>query len=208
MKLYYFDIYGRAEPTRFLLAHAKVDYEDVRITGEKFAELKTTGELEFGQVPALTHDGKHLCQTWSILRYLGKLHGYYPEDPVQAWKVDSTLDAVEDYLQQYFKMIFEKDEEKKEVLKAAWLKFAGQWLHVIEKRLEQNESQHYVVGSKMTIADFALACVAFNLILNEANPNFEDTKPHMEKFPILVAYAAHLKEDLKEHLEKRAVRPY
>jgi hypothetical protein len=49
MKLYYFDIYGRAESIRFLLAHAKVEYENVN-AGPLMPELKKT-RLEFGQVP-------------------------------------------------------------------------------------------------------------------------------------------------------------
>jgi hypothetical protein len=32
MKLYYFDIYGRADSIRFLLSHAKVHYENVLIS--------------------------------------------------------------------------------------------------------------------------------------------------------------------------------
>lgn len=46
MKLYYFDIYGRAEPIRALLHHAKIDFEDIRLTQDQFKEMKP--ECEFG----------------------------------------------------------------------------------------------------------------------------------------------------------------
>ncbi len=46
MKLYYFDIYGRAESIRFLLSHAKVEYENVN-AGPIMADLKKD-KLEFG----------------------------------------------------------------------------------------------------------------------------------------------------------------
>ena len=68
MKLYYFDIYGRAESIRFLAAHAKVEIETVLVSnevvpcenGESMAVLKESGKLEFGQVPMLEVEGKHL----------------------------------------------------------------------------------------------------------------------------------------------------
>lgn len=138
MKLYYFDIYGRAEFIRMLLHHTKVEFEDIRINGEKLQELKDSGVLEFGQVPLLEHDGKQLVQTWSILRYLGKIYGYYPEDAGQAWRVDSTVDAVDDFFTQYFKLHHENDEEKKKVALENWIKFSTNWLSVIEKRIENN----------------------------------------------------------------------
>jgi glutathione S-transferase len=118
MKLYYFDIYGRAESIRFLLAHAKVEYENVHV--KDMAALKPS--LEFGQVPMFEVDGKHLIQSWSILRYLGRQHGYYPQDLDTAYIIDSTIDAVEDYFGAYFKFNFESNEEKKAIFKENWLK--------------------------------------------------------------------------------------
>jgi hypothetical protein len=41
-ELIYFGGYGRAEPIRMLLAHAQVKYDDVRITFEQFAEMKSS----------------------------------------------------------------------------------------------------------------------------------------------------------------------
>ena len=56
MKLYYFDIYGRAEAIRLLLHHAKVEYVDERLKGQEFVELKP--KFEFGTVPVLEDNGK------------------------------------------------------------------------------------------------------------------------------------------------------
>ena len=53
MKLFYFDIYGKAESIRMLLTHSKVQFEDVRIPRADIPQMKESGELEFGQVPML-----------------------------------------------------------------------------------------------------------------------------------------------------------
>ena len=87
MKLYYFDVYGRAEPFRFLLWHAKAEYEDVRIAREDWPKFKEehAADLEFGQVPVLEVDGVFHSQSNAILRYLGNRFGYYPTDAYQSW---------------------------------------------------------------------------------------------------------------------------
>ena len=40
MKLVYFNVRGRAEVARLILAHAGADYEDSRIQGEQWQEYK------------------------------------------------------------------------------------------------------------------------------------------------------------------------
>jgi len=98
MKVYYFEIYGRAEPIRILLNHAGVEFENICLTMEAFAEFKKdTTKCPFGQLPVLEIDGKFLAQGGSILRYLGGLHGYYPEDPELRFKADQTCDLVDDF---------------------------------------------------------------------------------------------------------------
>src|SRR4051794_10670016 len=98
MKLYYFDVYGRGEAIRALLSLAKVPFEDVRLDYEKFMKLKSEGKFEFGQIPVLENNGKQYNQTNSVLRYLGKQYGYYPTDNELAWKVDSSCDALADFM--------------------------------------------------------------------------------------------------------------
>ena len=58
IKVHYFDIYGRAEPIRMLLAHKKVEFEDHRFAREDWPKLKEELNLEFGQVPMIEVDGK------------------------------------------------------------------------------------------------------------------------------------------------------
>ena len=204
MKLYYFDIYGRAESVRFLAAHAKVPIETVVVNGESMGALKEAGKLEFGQVPMLEVDGKHLAQSWAILRFLGRQHGYYPTDANAAYQVDSTIDAVEDFLGSYFKFNFEADADRKKAAKETFMtKFLPNWLNAIEKRITKNSSQKYIVGDKMTIADFALGSVGFNILLNEANPTYAETWEIIKDREVLKAYANSQREELKEYLASR-----
>jgi glutathione S-transferase len=87
MKLYYFDVYGRAEPMRMALHKYGVQFEDVRLTPEQFGELKTTGKLEYGQVPALElDDGTMLCQSAAIQRYIELKYSDNDQDPMLAYE--------------------------------------------------------------------------------------------------------------------------
>ena len=56
VKVYYFDIFGKAEPIRMLLSKAGVAFEDVRLTDEQLAGLKAEGALDYGQVPMVELD--------------------------------------------------------------------------------------------------------------------------------------------------------
>ena len=100
LELFYFDIPGKGEAIRLAAAHAKLDLEDVRVTRERFLEMKKSGELKYGQMPALRVDGKTIVnQSASIMRYLGRIAKpglLYPEDPLKAAFVDSIIDQEND----------------------------------------------------------------------------------------------------------------
>jgi len=58
-KLHYYEIFGRAEKIRMLLAHAKVPFEDFKfLTPEFYATKKYTDLCEFERVPVLEYKGK------------------------------------------------------------------------------------------------------------------------------------------------------
>ena len=207
-KLHYFAGYGRGEALRMLLAHAKVELENVNYTIESLPDAKNSGNLEFGQLPVLEHDGKFFSQSNAILRALGKIYGYYPEDPFTAYRVDSTIDLVGDLLTQYYKAAFYASGELQKTL---FSEFYGKTLptffEALQKRIDQNSSPDKVVGDKMTIADFALASVAYSSFMNESNPSKAEQFTVLEKFPKLLDYFTGLGETMKEYLETRPKCP-
>ena len=75
-------------------------------------------ELEFGQLPTLEmDDGSVMSQSNSILRALGMSYGFYSEDPIEMWLIDSTIDACYDIFPKMAPVHFApSDDVKKEVL--------------------------------------------------------------------------------------------
>ena len=115
--LSYFDVGGRAEPMRLLCAHAKVEFEDRRLTFEEFGALKAEGKVD--KLPLWTlDDGTVLNQSQSILRLLGSQNGYYPDDVMNRYYCDNVLDAVGDLLAAGFSMRFYKPEVSEEEMKS------------------------------------------------------------------------------------------
>ena len=96
-KLYYFDIHGGAgESIRNAFRVAKIPFEDVRVKHGDWPQLKGSDKCIFGQMPILEIDGQVFAQSMAILRYVGKITGLYPEDPIEALRVDEILDSIID----------------------------------------------------------------------------------------------------------------
>jgi len=98
--LKYFPIAGRAEPIRLAMMLGNLRYVDQRIPGPEWEE-KHKASMPYGQVPVLVVDGRNVCQTKAILRYVGKIAKYdgaslYPKDALVAAQVDELLDAFDD----------------------------------------------------------------------------------------------------------------
>eukprot|EP00049_Salpingoeca_infusionum_P002725 m.59193 g.59193 ORF g.59193 m.59193 type:complete len:210 (-) comp11756_c1_seq2:115-744(-) len=92
IKVTYFNGAGRAEAMRVLLHLAGIDFEDERIAGVDWPTVKPT--MPLGQMPVLTVDGKPHTQSMAGARYAAKLAKVYPEDPLQALKVDEFVEIV------------------------------------------------------------------------------------------------------------------
>jgi glutathione S-transferase len=154
LKLTYFDFDGgRAEPARLAMHIGGIPFEDFRFSYDQFEEVRKS--TPFGQVPTLEVDGKLITQSNAINRFVGKLAGLYPSDPLQALLCDEVMDAVEDVsvkLSPTFRMQGEEQKRAREALVAEvfpkYLKWAG-------ARLAEQGGE-YFADNRLTIADLKI----------------------------------------------------
>lgn len=152
LKLSYFDFHGgRGEVARIALFIGKIPFEDDRFPFSEWPVRKPN--TPFHAVPVLAIDGVELAQCNGINRYVGKLTGLYPEDPLQAAFCDEAMDLVEDWAPKILATFGIKDPEE---LKAARTALAEGplpfFLKAAEARLEARGGA-YFADSRLTVAD-------------------------------------------------------
>eukprot|EP00347_Sterkiella_histriomuscorum_P018302 403346025 len=211
MKLHYFNVYGRAESLRMLFFKAKLPITEVPITYEEWPKLKNSGFFEFNQIPVLEmSDGKKLSQTKSILRYFGTQHGFYPkDDPFNAYLVDSFIDSVDDINPHFYKVRTEKDPELlKKAKHELFTNTFPKWCEAIEKRLQNNVTQKYIVGNKLTIADMTYAGRYTAQVNNPLCPYKEDVEKVVDQFKNIKTWGDNMFKEFEEYHKQRPQKPF
>ena len=154
IKLVYFNLMGRAETTRLILAQAGVSYEDKRIEKEEWPALKTS--LPIGQLPVLEVDGKTIGQSMAIARYCARRFGLAGKDELEGAMADQAVDQVSDFLAELVKVMMEPEEAKKaEMGKQLKVEKLPAFLMSMEKLLKAQGGK-YFAGSSLTWADIVV----------------------------------------------------
>lgn len=151
LKLTYFDFHGgRAEPARLAMHIGGVAFEDHRFSFPEFAEVRKA--TPFGQVPTLQVNGTVVTQSDSIIRYVGKLAGLYPEDAFQALLCDEVMCVVEDAnvkLGPSFRMTGDEQKAARLALVNGSMPMYLAWL---QSRLIAQGGE-YFADNRLTVAD-------------------------------------------------------
>ena len=163
LKIIYFDMpFWRAEVARLSLFMANIEFDDVRITGDDNKFLKEYGKLKdgtsipFRQLPVLVIDGQSVAQSGGIARICGKLSGMYPEDIVEAGKVDQIIDTVTDMNVMLNLSMRENDPIIKKQMRADLTNIdLPRYFGYLEEIIDANTS-HWFVGDTVTVADIAV----------------------------------------------------
>lgn len=166
LKVQYFPIPHRGEFIRATLAAGGVDFEDHRLTFAEWGPVKES--LPLGSLPVLYVDGKvFACELSAVIRYCGKIAGLFPEDKVEALRVDEMesklsglfVDFIKSYHAKFLPFNPPHSAEKfAELHKTFEQETFPKWATAIEKyRTMQGLSGcKYLCGDKMTIADIYL----------------------------------------------------
>uniref|UniRef100_T1JF51 glutathione transferase n=1 Tax=Strigamia maritima TaxID=126957 RepID=T1JF51_STRMM len=157
-RLLYFDVRGLGESIRFLFAHLKIDYEDVRFPhdGGMSAEWKKLKPKQpFGKVPVLEVDGEAIAEARAIGRYIAREYGLAGKNNLEAAKCDMIVSALRDFNENRWKVIMEQDPAKKEELKKVLLD--DEVPRYCEGLMKQMKNSQYLVGDSLTWADITVA---------------------------------------------------
>jgi len=198
-KLTYFDMPGggRAESIRWIFTIAKVQFEDVRISGAEWAELKP--KTPWGQVPILSVDGKEIGQSRTIMRFLGKKFNMVGSSEWDATKCDEISDVLEDINSEVVKVIFGKDDTEKEIAKKNLVdKVWPNNLPKLEKLAKANPGDFFVTKNVTWVdAYFAHALHFWQLTDKDLLKNY----PNLKKIQDGIANIP----EMKDYLKARAI---
>ena len=137
----------------------------------------------------------------SILRFLGKKYGYYPEDPLEAHKVDYLIDCYNDK----FLGIALNSALPPQLLESPFSipsnKAIPEWLDFLEPYLAEGQ---FLCGEKLTIADFVIGGLYVNTIINDKAPfGKEKWNDLLMQYPNFKNYGERFREANKAYLDKR-----
>jgi len=155
-----------------------LDYEYVVIDFAS-GEMKSPEYMKIhplGKIPAMEHDGEAIFESNNMCRYLANISGkkLYSDDPLQASKIDQTVDFIAHHVgkwittyffQEIVKKAFGRGEPDAAAIEEA-AEFLTQQLPYLDGLLADND---FLCGNEISIAD----CVAFAMIMAHEYTSFE-----------------------------------
>ena len=194
-KLFYFNLRGRGELSRFVFAQAGVEYEDERIEFKDWRELKP--KMPFEVLPVLEVDGdRSISGSVNIPRYLAERFCLAGENELENAQIASIVDTITDLNQEMLKGFYEKDEKRKEELRKKFLEETVPFkLPFFEKRASTNENG-WLYNGKLTWADLSFYLSATWLL--PAVPEALKAYPGLQKLYASVESLPNIAKWLKE----------
>eukprot|EP01089_Gocevia_fonbrunei_P004102 TRINITY_DN1407_c0_g4_i2.p1 TRINITY_DN1407_c0_g4~~TRINITY_DN1407_c0_g4_i2.p1 ORF type:complete len:209 (+),score=57.81 TRINITY_DN1407_c0_g4_i2:127-753(+) len=198
-KITYFNAFGRIETARLMLEDAGVDYEFSPITDWATQKPALADVLTFGQVPLYQDNDISLVQSQAIGRYLAKKHGFTGSNDVEAAKIDSFAEGVEEIFSRAVKVKYGGSDEDKAAGLKSLLEELPKRLAIYENILKNNSSG-FLVGSKISYADLHLYWI-LKLVVSYSS----ETTPVIESFAQVKDFEKRIaaRDNIKAYYDKK-----
>ncbi|KAG8434843.1 hypothetical protein GDO86_012987 [Hymenochirus boettgeri] len=149
----YFNVRGRCEPVRMLLADKGLKWKEEVVSFETWTQGDLKKEAVFGQLPGFKDKDFMMYQSNAILRHLGRKHGLYGRTPEENSLIDMMNDGVEDLRLKYLTLIYKNYEDGKD----AYITNLPSELRYFEHFLSGNKyGGTFLVGNEISFADYNL----------------------------------------------------
>ncbi|KAG0213066.1 hypothetical protein BGX28_005087 [Mortierella sp. GBA30] len=157
-KYLYFELHGRGELTRTILAYS----------GAKFEELPLDWPAQKSQMPfqclpvvyETTADGTvlELAESYAIERYLSKKFGLYGKNDYEHHKVEQFFTSTDTISLTYTASVIRNAQEKRaEEANKFYVEALAKFIAIHEEQLRKNGSNGHYVGNQATLADIKTA---------------------------------------------------
>ena len=197
LELIYFTGRALAESPQMMMRYAGVEYRYEMAWdyyGKPWSEAKP--EVHFGQLPVLVvNDTVHIWQSGAIIRYLAKLTGTMPEEPLLAARVDAVFEQTQELFAPLNPTVNIKIGEEHLKFKEMFLSSFPGILKNFARQLEHSDEGPYFFGSIPYYCDFSayhhfsLATILQQDILN-AYPSILDFMAEVENLSGVKEYLA------------------
>jgi glutathione S-transferase len=211
-ELGYWAIRGLAQPIRFLLAHAEVEISEVRFginpdgsliedESPDWQDHKDALSLPFANLPYLIDlerpDEIRLTQSNAIMRFLARRFNYYGGSVIEQTWIDLLQDEAYDFRNSIIETAYTLDPDYEKAFEEFKSTSVPRYLNGFEYHLSNRKLQNCFVGSRISLVDFILYELIWQVRLMVAGaitvtnrPTLHSFLESFEKDPKIMAYMA------------------
>lgn len=124
-------------------------------------------------------------ESLAILRLVGRQFGYYPPEHHDMWACDALVDYSNDFITKLVKIVF-FEKRLDESGQNDYVEHLRTMVSFLNKKLEHGKD--FLVGDKLTIADFHVASIIFAHVFND---NYIGGKDFTDKGKAVIAEHEH-----------------
>ena len=192
----YWGIRGLGQPIRLLLICAEVPFSEIRLgvlqdgtllnkdeEDEDWASVRSTLTAPFPNLPYLIDTSGStphtLTQSNTILRYLARRLDYYGDSELERTEIDLLQDEAYDFRNEIIKTAYTLGEEYPNLYEHFSTHTLPRYLNSFESYLAEREDKTFFVGSRLSLVDFVLYELLWQMTLMVPNSITESGSPNL-----------------------------